>query len=444
MRCDKALFRIILAMALGAALMGQVCVPPSTTPDDGTDGTGGDGNGGATDGGDGGTTDGGGGTTLNIVKTDIGVRHDAALKCGDDLIAFGTGTATSSTVGVSYIIPSTAPTAGTAVPSTELYNAKSLAVGGRTIFLVGAVTGSQAYQVTTLNVDTAAATTLPTTDVRLGRIPAAASDAGHLQADGDYCVVVCDPSSVTDGKVLKVIDVSGGTPVATSFATNPASSAFGVAQVAVDAATGTAVAVADDTFYVYDISNPATAPTQIAAPNGVGDAQIQISGDTIISLDDQSYPEAFLVDLGTSSVVNLTNALASNAVAIGGDTFAFFADADASDRGERAAVGTVPGPGFTKAPLDQYIDGYTVNNGLVGFGGSMCVTPDGSQIFLGDSALQYSPGTASFTAPPDAGGTDPYVTPAWDIDCSANTVGFKTATTRTGGAADKIGYIILP
>ncbi|MBN2445717.1 MAG: hypothetical protein JXO22_03275, partial [Phycisphaerae bacterium] len=150
--------------------------------------------GGTTDGGttDGGTTDGGGATAFNIVKTDIFVRHDASLLCGTDLIAFGTGYGGSSTIGVSYIIPSTNPTTGTAVPNTELYASKGFAVGGHTIFLAGSNTASLAFQVSVFDALTGTITqTFETTDIRLGSIPVGAYDPGHMQADGNYCVVVC-------------------------------------------------------------------------------------------------------------------------------------------------------------------------------------------------------------------------------------------------------------
>lgn len=452
----RNLLTVVLMVATAAFfIVPNMGCPPPTPPTNGDgDGTNGDGtNGDGTNGdgtnGDGTNGDGtnGDGTVgLTIVKTGIAVRHDAALLCGNDLIAFGTA-AGSNIVGVSYIIPSTAPTAGTPVPNTELYDNSAFAVGGHTIFLAGSNTGSLAFQVSVFDATTGTITqTFTTDDIRLGRIPVSGDDPGNIQADGDYCVVICDQSTVTDGNIVKVIDVSSGTPVVTAFTNNPASSFFQVAQVAVDALSGTAVAVANDTFYVYDIANPTAAPTEIVAPNGIGDTQIEMNGNYIVALDDQSYPEAFLVDLTTNAVVPLTDAQGIADLDIGTSTFAFFADADANDSSggsQRAAVGTVPGPGFTKAALDQYIDGSTENNGLVGFGASMCVVPNDSYVFLADSYLQYSTGGASFVVPADPAGADSYGTPAWDVDASINTVGFKTANTRSDNTDTTVGYIIL-
>ena len=420
---------------------------PGGTTDDGTDDGTTDGTDDSTDDGtDNGTDD--GTDNFTIVKTDIEVRHDAALKTGTDLIAYGTAAGGSTIVGVSYIIPSESPTTGTAVPDTELYSNKAFAVGGRTIFLVGSNTGALAFQVSVYDVDTAAITqTFATDDIRLGSIPVGADDAGHIQADGDYCVVICDQSTVADGLIVKVIDVSGAAPALIAFSENPAASHFQVDQVAVNAASQTAVAVADDTFFIYDITDPTAAPTEIVSPNGVSDTQIQMNGCYIIALDDQAYPHAILVDLATNNIIDLTDAFGIADVAIGTEVFAFFADADANDSSggsQRAAVGTVPGPGYTKAALDQYIDGSTANNGLVGFAGSLDVVPDDSYVFLADAYLQYSAGGATFTVPEDPDAEDTYGCPAWDVDCSAGTVGFKTATTRSDTTATTVGYIILP
>jgi hypothetical protein len=392
-----------------------------------------------------GNGNGGSGTTLTIVKTSITVRHDAGLKAGNDLIAFGTGT----TAGVSYIVPSATPTSGTAVTNSNLYNSSGFAVGGGTIFLAGSNTGSLAFQVSVYDVATAAITrTFDSTDIDLSRIPVSQDDTGNIQADGNYCVVICDSTAVTDGKTLKVIDVSGASPSLVVFTQNPPGSSLQVEQVAVDGDTKKVIAVVSDSFYVYDITTPTAAPTQIAVPNGIGDVQIQTDGGYILAVDDQATEEAFLVNLSTESLVSLTNAQAATSdLDIGGTTFAFFANADASDSiggHMRAAVGTVPGPGFTKAALGSSIDGSTNNNGTVGFASSTCVTPDGSLVFLSGWYLQYSAAGATFTVPTDAGGTDPYATPAWDVDCSSNTVGFKTATDRSDTQDTTVGYIILP
>lgn len=396
----------------------------------------------------GGDPGGGGGGASNplpftIVKTDIDVRYDAGLACGDDLIAFGT----SATTGVSYILPSTNPAAATAVTNAANYDNSDFAVGNRTIFLVGHVGSGIAFQVSVYNVDVAAITqTFAVNQIRLARIPGSQRDVGNIQADGTYCVVVCDQGTVADGKILKVIDVTGGVPNLIAFATNPAATGLQVQQVAIDSTTQTVVAAANGSFYVYDITTPAAAPVQIPSPNGIGDIQMEIHGNYLIAVDNQAFPEAILVDLTTNTIRELTDAQAIFDLAIGGSIFGFFANFDANDGvggDQRAAVGVTPGPGFTKAATGNRIDGSTTNNGTVGFAGTMSITPNGGYVFLADPYFQYSQGNASFVVPADPNGEDPWACPAWDIDCTGNTVGFKTAGTRAATTTTKLGYIVL-
>lgn len=376
---------------------------------------------------------------LVIVKTAIALRADSTLRCGDDLIAFGTGALN----GVSYINPSEAPTAGTPVPNGDSFRSKGFAVAKRTIFLVD---GN--FRVSVFNVDTdAAPVTIPEADLSLQNIPTGANDAGHIQADGDYCVVRCD-----SGNVIRVIDVSSGTPVVVPLNNPPdVSSGFGVQQVAVDADTQRVIAAAGSprALYVYDLADPAADPTEIPLPNDISSTvQMQVLGDFLVALDDQAYKQLLLVDLETGTIVDLTDANAIADVAVGPHQFAFFADLDADDSvgGElRTAVGNLPGPDFAKVATGNRIDGSTTNNGTVGFAGSMCMVPSGDfedYIFLAGPYLQYSPGTTTFTVPADPQGADPWATPAVDIHCSDNVVGFKTATTKTD-ANKTVGYIIL-
>lgn len=423
-----ALSRVGLVFgALVAVFLG--CDTVTLPPDDG--GGGGGGGGGVT-------------TPFTVVKTGIAMRHDAAIRAGADLVAFGTGV----TTGVSYLRPSTGPTTGTPVTDSDDYDSGAFAVGGDHIFLVGSNTGPLGFQMSVFDAAANAIThTFPTTDIRLGTIPASEEDVGNIQADGDLCIVMCDQNTVTDGLIVKVIDASTNPPTLVAFADNPATSHFNVDQVDVDAATRRAVAVADDTFFIYDIDAPTTAPVQIAAPNGVGDVQMEIAGDFILAIDNQAPGEAFLVDILGEAIVTLTNPEAAWDVSICNDGFAFFADADAADSaggGQRVAVGAMPGPDSTKAPLDQYIDGSTVNNGLMGFGGSLSVTPGGEYVFLSDGYLQFSNLDAAFAIVPDPNDSDPYGTPAWDVHCSATIVAFKSASNRSATTTTSVGYIVLP
>ena len=401
---------------------------------------------------DNGNDNGNGGSTLNVVKTAISVRHDAGLQCGDDVIAFGTGTLS----GVSYIIPSAGDTSARTIPNDTEYDSGAFACSGDTIWLVGGVTGGAAFQVAVFDVTTASVTmSFPETDIRLPNIQDPGTP-GNIRADGDYCVVRCDQNTVTDGKIIKVIDVSSGTPTLIAFDTNPASSGSQVDQVAVDAATKRVVAVVGDDVFVYDINNPTAAPAQytVGAGFGFSDSLVQISGDYMIGGIEQSTgPEhATLINLTDGSTVEGDVPESATGVALGGAKYVYFLDATADDSNggdQRSAIGAVPNAATTKATIDEYIDGSTTNNGIVGYGQNACVTPDGAHCFLSGSTslgsgefLQWSTGGAwSLPADPDA--SSPYGVPATDVDCSNGCVAFKSGQGTTAGTSTVLAYAIL-
>lgn len=451
---------LVLSFAVPCFLMGGCIATPfwgdgfwnnhssddnNTTDDNATDDTNDD-----TDptNGDNVTPDNGDAGELTVVKTGIPLRFDAGLRCGNDLIAFGTETAEHSTVGVSYVFPSQSPTVGTPVPDSNQYDNSNFAVAGRYIYMAGSNWGTIAYQVSVLNVDTLALTTFDPTDMHLSSLVLDADDPGNLQADGNYCVVICDPNEVTDGKIIKVIDVSSGTPTLVPLDQNPTDYANQVAQVAVDGTTQTVAVVAEDSFWIYDITNPTAPPRNIVPPNGVGKYQMKMYGDKIIAttLDSSGYDVAILVDLVTDTVTALDQAETSCELAIGGDRFAFFSYHDSTDSigaHFRAAVGTLPDPNFDKPGTDNYVDGSYTGNGTIGYAQTMCIPPSGEYLFMANWYLQYSHGDTSFTVPADPTGADTWGCPAWDVDCSASVVGFKSATTTGNQTEGVLGYIIL-
>ncbi|NLX04436.1 MAG: hypothetical protein GXY33_04750 [Phycisphaerae bacterium] len=382
---------------------------------------------------------------LTIVKTSIAMRHDADIEAGDDLIAYGTDTL----VGVSYMVPSEGESSAKAVTNSEKFDSSGFAVGGKTIFLAGSNTADLMFQVAVFDTETETLTVIDPNEIYLNSIPVSADDTGNIQADGDYCIVICNQNEVADGAIIKVIDVSGETPVVVSLP-NPdgVDYAGGVDMVQVDAESMKAVAVADGKITIYDLENPQAAPIVAAPVNEAGgDVQVEMDQGYLIGLDDQSYPQAFLVNLDDGNVITMTDAEATFDVAIAGAAYAFFADYDADDSmggSQRTAVGSVPNPAFTKVAREDYIDGSTNNNGWVGYAGSMDVAAEGDYIFLADSYLQYSTGGPSFTVPADPDGEDTYGCPAWDVDCTINTVAFKTAETRSDNTTVTVGYIALP
>lgn len=410
-----------------------------------------------------------GGTSLTFVKTAIGVRSDGGLIAGDDLIAFGTG----ATTGVSFLVPSLHPTAGTPVTNNASYASTGFAVGGKWIFLAGSSSGTIPLQVNVIN--TAKGNTVQTfsnTQIHLNSIPASQSSPGNMRADGSYCAMICNPTVVSDGLIVKVIDVSGSAPVLKAFTPNAVSSVANYKQVAVDSASKRVIVAARDStdgkdkLYVYNITNTSAAPSIIVLPNGIdANTQMVILNGYVMALDAHSPPQAFLVNLTTQAIIPLTDSAsttgfaqaAAGCVRLGGSAFLYLAAAAAADTSgatHRVAVGTVPGPGSTKASLGQFINGSSASDGMIGFAQTAAIRPTGSFLFLSGTGslgsgdyLQVSTGGVSFTVPPDPAGVsggDPLGLPGTDVTASTNTVAFKTGTTVASGTNTTVGYAILP
>ncbi|MCH8253153.1 MAG: hypothetical protein IID36_11935 [Planctomycetes bacterium] len=102
-------------------------------------------------------------------------------------------------------------------------------------------------------------------------------------------------------------------------------------------------------------------------------------------------------------------------------------------------------PGSTLAPIEQFIDGSTTNNGAFGFAQTAAITPDGSRLFIAGREgvgsgeyLQLSTGGA-FGLFADPTGEDAYGCSGTDVSVTANTVAFKSERNNE----TVVAYIIL-
>lgn len=386
-----------------------------------------------------------GGAALNIIKTDIDVRHDAGLQCGDDIIIFGTG----GFSGVAWMRPSEGDTMAREVPNADDYRNSGFAVTGNKVCLAGGA--DDTFQVTVFDADAGTINALPTTDVRLQNIPGGPLAAGNIQASGNYCICRTDDGEVDDGKHIKVIDVSGDTPVAFGFDMDVENS---VDQLAIDGTT--AVAIDGDMFYVYDVSDPSAAPNIFTLSSGLGfaDVQVKLSGDYMLAgiSQDTGSRHAALINITDGTITELTDPDSGAVFGLGGDKFVYFANNSADDSlgsAFRTGVGRVPGPDNTKAPLEDFLDGSTTNNGARGFAQTTWVTPDGRYCFIAGATslgsgefLQYTMNT-SWTVPSDPDGSSDFGTPATDVHASNTCVAFKSGDGTTAGTSTTLGYIIL-
>ncbi|MBK8913079.1 MAG: hypothetical protein IPM64_00515 [Phycisphaerales bacterium] len=380
------------------------------------------------------------GFALGATKTSISMHPDAALRVGSDVVAYGTG----GLNGVDWIRPSANDTAGRGITNGSNFRSNALAVGNQTIFLVD---GN--FQVTTFNTQTSGMLTIDQSQIRLKNIPSGASDAGHIQAAGNYCVAICEESEVTDGVILKVIDMSGGTPVVIPLTQNPASVAEQVAQVAVTESGQIACATTDGKFYIYNVATPTAQPLLLEAGSpGIGDVQMSFDGTHILYQDDNGTPNTRIINASTGVITTLANNPSSLGVTLGAGSFGYFVNqssADSNGSDFRSAIGTIAGlPTITQGETGKFIDGSTTNNGLFGFGQKMCVTPDGKVWFMSGSRsvgsgeyLQVSTGGAFDVVKGD--GSDPFGCPATDVCASNNTLAFKTGS----GTNTVVAYKVL-
>lgn len=378
------------------------------------------------------------------VRTQINAHPQGRIQAGDDVVFYGFDGAN----GVDYIIPSAGDVVGRGIPNAESYVSYSFAVAGRRAFLVDNSLEASVFDADTGNLDT-----LPLTEITLKNIPSSQYEKGHVQADGDFCAVICEETEVTDGKIVKVIDASGANPQVISFTQNPAPTAEQVEQVAVHAASGLVAVEAAGKFYIFDINDPTAAGVEFdAVAAGIGDLQMAFDGERILYADDSATFNAIVLDLATGDNLPLAeNPAAGRRLALANGSFGYFLSNNSVGAHFRSAIGVLDAgisatlTTVTTAALDDFIDGSTPNNGLVGYGSTITVTADGSRWFIaGDEDigsgdyLQTSTGGA-FTVVPDPLDQDELGCPATDVHASANTVAFKTGE----GSEVKVGYIIL-
>lgn len=285
------------------------------------------------------------GADFAAVLTAIGVHVQGRIACGDGIIVYTAINPDETPFGPDYIVPG--DTAGRGIANADDYDDDSFAVTGKKIALVrpGDV------GVTIYDTETDTKTDIPTTDIRLKNIPINNYDAGHIQADGGYVATQNDANAVADGFVVKVIDITGATPVVIPFTNNPGGSDQDTEQVMVDAETKTVVAIRDDVIYVYDIDNPGNAPTEFDA-SGMGgienEEQFAYDDGMIIYYENTTDRNVYVLDV--TSAANTPVMLNGDGSTSANGRFAmrdgsygyFYRSTPATGSGNAAGIGTMP------------------------------------------------------------------------------------------------------
>ncbi len=378
--------------------------------------------------GGGGQGNGGNAPALTVVKTNIDLHVQGHIEAGDGIIAYGTG----GFSGVDYIEVGDA--VGRGVPNGANFKAKSFAVCGKKIIF------DENFQLTVFNTTDRSSSAIALTDIR----------ALDFRSDGNLVGVLTDDNAVTDGRQVKVVDVSGAAPNVISFAVNPATTPE---QVAVDASNPHVAVLADDIFYIYDVANPAAAPQQwdVSALDGTDSSsptQFQFKNGYIMYHDNAAVSNARLLKTSDGSVVLLAENPAAETVALNGGKYAYFVNRDIDDHTgtvARSGIGAVPNAGATLAG-DTQVSAGTANNGYVGWAETAAITPDGAWYFLAGSEsigqqeyLMSSTGGA-FSLLPDPDDATADGVQASDVSASANTIAFKVGDNND----TKVGYISVP
>ncbi len=364
------------AAVLALALVFQVGCPGTSGGGGGGDTGGGDTGGGDTGGGDTGGGDTGGGDTdggdtgggdgvFAFNLTDIQIHSQGRIRVGDDFIAFTDVDPDLTPGNVNYFMPGDIKARG--IPGADAFDNNSFEVSGTKIVMT-----DTNFAITIFDIASGDMETLSSDDIRLVNIPVGNYEPGFYQVDGDFVVTRNDANAVADGNIVKVIDMSGDAAVVLSLP-NPdgVTSGFVVAQVAVDDESMIALAVANDTFFVYDLNNPGAAPTafDLSGADGIGDGQVAFDNGIVLFADDGSDDLVFYLDVtdaANTPVAIDTPRRGADRFVLRGNNFGFLYSGPAS-QGDTAAIGVMPGTG-TNISDGATVFSNSTNGGRFGYG----------------------------------------------------------------------------
>lgn len=220
--------------------------------------------------------------------TNIETRNDTAIAAGEDLIVFGTGFPT----GVQYMkVGDTQPRE---IPGGETYNSKVFGVCGTKIVLV------KKTQVVVYDTKTDKLTEIPQADVSLYNV-----DAKLLPTDGFLIGTASRSTAVTDGTIIKVIDVSGDAPKIIPIK-NADYLDSEVTSISLDARRGT-MAISARSKKLIAAAKIAPLANQhvfdMSDYRGVGSQQIFIEGDWVTYADEDWKVRLLDLEKGTPKAV---------------------------------------------------------------------------------------------------------------------------------------------
>lgn len=447
--------RVSVLLALTALLIGGCPAAGGGGGGGGGDGGGGNIGGGGDDGNDnGGGGDGGGDNMdgLRATRTNALLEPTGDLKAGTDIIVVGTGVQS----GVQYLIPSRGDMDALSLSNFDTFVTAGFGVAGNRV-MVRTLDGN----VGLFDGATETLTMFDETELALFS-GAAAPGVPEFWGDGNSFITIADPNRVADARSIKMIEFVNGAPVITSFLEPTVEPVFGREgerwQVAVDATARQFVVQVTDFLLLYNMDDPAGEPGvfELSGTGGVTNTQSMHldDGNLIYQTNERSgngRDMTRIANFGAGNTILLSeNPSQSRPMDLESGIFGYFAfvtDADNNTNATaRSIFGTIGanGPEITTFHAERTAIGDDPDDGIIGFGCSLAITPDGRFRFIAGCGtvavaeyLQVSDG-GEFTVFPDQFDLDfaGLGMPASRVDASNTLAVFQTAD-------DSVAYIEL-
>jgi len=354
---------------------------------------------------------------MKVVKTMIPVHYKGGLAAGNTIIAYGTGINT----GVDFI--KAGDTKGRGILGGERFRATGFAVAGDKVVFID----NSEFTYHVFDGATGRVTDLPGLQNR---------GASALQASGNYVLAITH-NRRTNKEGVAVIDLSGNEPSVMEVPLPKG--VVRVSQAAIDAASGY-LAVTDGYEkvggYLFTSGDAEPFAHDISDTSGIFNEPMAMANGNLYYFDHKSgIHSVYELNLRTGAKQKLGVNPATFLAAAGGGTVAYFVRRDAKDmNGTEARLVVIKkgGAPVILVTTDKFIDGSTKNNGLMGIGNKIAITPDGKYVFISGAdsigateILQYYDGNGVKLVSDSISSTKPKALGGSDVTASSSIAAFK-------------------
>ena len=386
---------------------------------------------------------------LNVTKLTVQSTTSRGPAVGDGVLAF------NANGGADLAWLSVGQTSASIVPAPSgMSHSDAFQFAGKKLVVRDAFSGSL-YVFDTVSENVAATAAAA---INMG----GAGGPNLWEADGNLLATINATVTTENGPGRRLKLVNIGNVIAftiTPFDNDPGSGNPNA--IALDATNGRIVVRTEDTFYIYEVSSPSTAPTQITRNplnGGGGSSRIQLSGNHVAFFDDNENFTLLDIPMGTFSQPTRNPGRQNRGLAFESDRFAFFARQTSDDGSSiseinRALVGATNDINSLIDPAGTNVNGQDVSDGRVGFGATVGISQNGRFVFVaGETAvgvdenerLFLSMDGGSFLSVVDPADPDGVLRAA-GVAVSDNLVAFLITTDLTMFTSNvAVGYATLP